>query len=174
MSNIFWNIFLNLLFQLVLCSYPHLPWPGYLPWTRGVRHWTKVPQLFMKYIWKLGWCLVLKAQQELRLQEHAGGWNHLLQSDSVNHRCYCIKTPNTIPEWNIFCYCSFFICIGLSGPITFPKWNILCYCRLLVCIGLLGWHTLPKWNILCYCSLFICIDLSRPQHPPKVKYSLLL
>ena len=38
------------------------------------------------------------------------------------------------------------------------------------------YHTLPKWNILCYCkcSLFVNIGLSGPQHPPEVKYSLLL
>ena len=35
-------------------------------------------------------------------------------------------------------------------------------------------YTFPKRNIFCYCSLFICIGLSRPVHPPKVKYSLLL
>ena len=34
--------------------------------------------------------------------------------------------------------------------------------------------TLPKWNIFCYCSFVICIGLSWPQHPPKVKYFLLL
>ena len=38
------------------------------------------------------------------------------------------------------------------------------------------YHTLPKWNIFCCCkcSLFINIGLSGPQHPPKVKYSLVI
>ena len=51
-----------------------------------------------------------------------------------------------LPKWNIFCYCSFILCIGFSGP-----------------------NTLPKWNIFCYCSLIVCIGLSGPQHPPKVR-----
>ena len=54
---------------------------------------------------------------------------------------------NTLPKWNIFCYCSFILCIGFSGPNTLPKWNIFCYCSLIVCIGLWGPNTLPKWNI---------------------------
>ena len=37
-----------------------------------------------------------------------------------------------------------------------------------------NYNTLPKWNIFCYCSLIVCIGLSGPQHPPKVKYFLLL
>ena len=28
---------------------------------------------------------------------------------------------NTLPKWNIFCYCSFVICIGLSWPQYPPK-----------------------------------------------------
>ena len=89
--------------------------------------------------------------------------------------CYCsfivcigFSEPNTLPKWNIFCYCSFIVCIGFSGPNTLPKWNIFCYSSFIVCIGFSGPNTLPKWNIFCYCSLIVCIGLSGPQHPPKV------
>ena len=65
--------------------------------------------------------------------------------------------PNTLPKWNIICYCSSFIFSGFSGPNTLPKWNIFCYCSLLVCIGLSGPNNLPNWNIFCidnrgYCN----------------------
>ena len=76
------------------------------------------------------------------------------------------KQEGSKREQNIFCYCSFFICIGLSRPNTLPQWNIFGYCRFVVCIGP---NTLPKWNIFCYCSLFSCIGLSRPNTLPKWK-----
>ena len=97
-------------------------------------------------------------------------------------------TPSQSEIFLQSCYCNW-----LSLPIqafedhnTLPKWNIFrsCYCNWLslsICIGLLGPRTPSQSEIFFknpYCSLFsllsACLSLSWPQHPPKVKYSLLL
>ena len=96
----------------------------------------------------------------------------------------------TLPKWNILCYCSLLICIGLSVPQS-EIFSVIVPCSYVLAFQ---YHiTLPKWNILCYCSLLICIGLSVPQSEifsvtvacslcsyvlafqcHKVKYSLLL
>ena len=87
---------------------------------------------------------------------------------------------NTLPKWNILCYCSLFICIGISWPNTLPKWIIffkaviggtifskiffqICYCTLIFArmyvLAFQHQYTLPKWNIFsnifCYCSYWV-------------------
>ena len=85
--------------------------------------------------------------------------------------------------------CSY-VCIGLSRPNTLPKWNIFCYCNFLVCSGLSRQHppsqseifflkaviidctyvvAFQYQDIIVDCSLcsYVCIGLSRPNTLPK-------
>ena len=85
---------------------------------------------------------------------------------SVIVACLYVLAFQDFPKWNIFCYCSLF---KDQTPYKSKIFSVIVACSYVLTFQ--GHNTLPKWNILCYCSLFICIDLSRPQHPPKVKYS---
>ena len=78
------------------------------------------------------------------------------------------QTPSQSEIFSVIVTFSYVLAFQDQTPSQSEIFSVIVDCS--ICIGLLGWHTLPKWNILCYCSLFICIDLSRPQHPPKVKF----
>ena len=78
------------------------------------------------------------------------------------------------------CYCSLF-CVywpfrsktPSQSEIFFQSYFVACSLCSYVCIGLSRPVHPPKVKYSlksCYCSLFCIFDLSRPKHPPKVKY----
>ena len=74
----------------------------------------------------------------------------------------------TPSQREIFCYCGFVICIGLSWPQQPSQSEILSV--IVAWSYVLAFHdpnTLPKWNIFCYCSLIVCIGLSSTITPSQ-------
>ena len=87
----------------------------------------------------------------------------LLVVPSARIYALAFQGQNTLPKWNIFCYCMFLCIFAFELKRTLLKRNIFRYCRFL-CIFAFQWkHTLPKWNIFCYCRFF-CIFAFEVEH----------
>ena len=73
------------------------------------------------------------------------------------------EDQNTLPKWNIFCYCSFFCILAFQDQNTLPKWNIFCYCSFF-CILTFIYQNTPttgngerNWIMLHISHIVLCL-----------------